>query len=293
MTTNPIRPMLAVPMSKANVNDWHDWSIETKYDGVRLIVEVGRSTVTAWTRPRGSSKDMAVRVLPKHLTIELLTLPEGTYDGELMAGTTSTDVTRLDLEHERQFVVFDLLRDGVIHTSDWSYLVRRVRLAQIFERTTVGPRAHVWLAESRPLTCKADVTRFVKSVWDDGGEGAILKRNAARYQAGKRSPDFIKVKKESHEVMTIVGFQSTKGIIMDRGPFAIVVVEDKDGNRTTVKTVDDHQLAQFSNATDHSRQGFTDSHPAIGRKLMIEYQDRTRDGGYRHPRWDRWAEVGE
>ena len=288
MMTQPIRPMLAVPMSKANITDWRDWSIEVKYDGVRLIVDVGRSTVTAWTRPRGSSKEMAVRPLPAHLVKDLLCFPQGVYDGELIAGTTSTDVTRLDLEHERRFVMFDVLNLlGEERTRELPYCQRRARLMELFDGVT--SLGHVDLAVSQQLTCKSDVTRFVKAVWDDDGEGAILKRNAARYQAGKRSPDYIKVKKESHVTMTIVGFQSTKGIVLDRGRFAIVVLEDTDGNRTTVKTKDDFELNKFEQQSVTVQDDPT-QHPALGRKLVVEYQDRTRDGGYRHPRWDRWED---
>jgi bifunctional non-homologous end joining protein LigD len=132
---------------------------------------------------------------------------------------------------------------------------------------------------------------YVKSLWDLGAEGVILKRRAARYLPGKRSPDFVKVKKEQSALMTVVGFEKSRGEKIDRGPFATVVLEDARGNRTSVKTVDDDQLEAFSHEwADHLLTCKPGGHPAIGRKLWIEYQDWTPKGGYRHPRWDRWEE---
>jgi hypothetical protein len=71
-------------------------------------------------------------------------------------------------------------------------------------------------------------------------------------------------------------------------------LEDDRGNRTSVKTKDDFELAQFEKQALAGLQKVGDmvvaipAHPAIGRKLRIEYQDWTPRGGYRHPRWDRW-----
>lgn len=297
-----IKPMLAVPMHKGTITDWNDWMIEEKYDGVRLIVEVtgttplSNNTVTAWTRPRGSSKEMAQRTLPVHLVSELAQLPRGTYDGELLAGHTSTDVTRLDLEHERRMIIFDVLTmsDNVVgvNTRVTSYDARRKLLKLIFRK--LDWFAHIAVAHAEQATSKRDVDLFVKRVWNAGGEGAVLKRKASTYQPGKRSPDWIKVKKCQHATMRVVGFEPSRGTVRFPGhPFAIVKLIDDDGNTTTVKTKDDHELEAFSKAAQKI-EGTLDHvyrrHPAVGRQLVVEYQDRTRDGGYRHPRWDRWED---
>lgn len=294
-----IKPMLAVPMTKGTINNWNEWAIEEKFDGHRLIVEVAGGDVTAWTRPRKhagdvSGKSMNERVLPPHLAADLARLPEGVYDGELLGGDTSTDVTRTDLAHTLRFVVFDFLRDDAIacNAAARPYDERRRALEYIFGRYRQSPV--VTLARSCPVTCEQDVTAFVDAVWARGGEGAILKRRAAAYQPGKRSPDFIKVKKLLTTVCTIVGFETTRGKVLSRGAYATVLLEDAEGNRTSVKTLNDAELDAFNNEwreyAERTDVPMRDEHPAIGRKLRIEYQDWTPKGGYRHPRWDRWED---
>jgi bifunctional non-homologous end joining protein LigD len=302
------KPMLAIPMDKATITDWNEWALEQKFDGHRLLVEVTSVGVTAYTRPRKHAgrdgKTMATRDLPVHLTQALQHLPAGVYDGELMGGTTSTDVTRRDVRDSLSFAVFDVLRVGASDVTSESYDDRRERLEAIFE--VVGDLPHVLLAQSMRLTCQADVSRLVQIIWDVGGEGAILKRRAARYQPGKRSPDFVKVKKLFTEVCVVVGFAPTKGKVMNRGSFAMVLLEDAKGRRTSVKTKDDAEREALQRAWDQRSSVTTHTddparvhpggvqtpgcHPAIGRKLRIEYQDIAADGGYRHPRWDRWED---
>ena len=288
-----IKPMLAVPVHKGNIRDYSEWAVEEKFDGHRLIVEVYQGSVPvatqcvrAWTRPRrhagSDGKTMATYELPLHLTEELGRLPLGVYDGELLGGETSTDVRRTDLRDTLRYVIFDILHSVNTSTMGLPYSERR-RILEVIYKTMTG--GHVYLAHSQNVTSEADVVAFVTKVWQRGGEGGIIKRKAAHYQPGKRSPDFIKLKKLFTTVTKVVGFEPTRGKVMNRGPFAIVVVEDAKGHRTTVKTKDDFELDLFNKSANMPSMK---SHPAIGRKLRIEFQDWTPKGGYRHPRWDRW-----
>jgi ATP-dependent DNA ligase len=105
----------------------------------------------------------------------------------------------------------------------------------------------------------------------------------AVYRPGKRDKSWIKIKKLRSAVLTVTGFQPSKGQIINRGPFATVVLKDEQGNVTTVKTRNDAEIAKLE-----AQAVAGAAHPAIGRKLRIEFQERTVDGSYRHPRWDRW-----
>lgn len=283
-----MKPMLACPMKDGLIKHWNEWSIEEKFDGHRLIVHVnpdpGQPSVQAFARPRGDGR-MIERVLPDHLQRELRLLPSGIYDGELLSGDTGTDVTRGDLAHERSFVVFDLLRAGIIDTTRIEYFGRRAALELIFSKIKNSPSV-LRLATTKLLTREDDMVRFLKLVWGANGEGAILKRNHSFYHAGKRTKDWVKVKRVMHATLTVVGFEHSRGDIVDRGPFAIVRLRDDDGNETTVKTLNDFELARFER--ERRESGHT-KHPAIGRKLVIEFPQRTRTGGYQGPvRWDRW-----
>jgi hypothetical protein len=85
-----------------------------------------------------------------------------------------------------------------------------------------------------------------------------------------------------------MGFTQSRGKIIDRGPYAAVLLRDAAGNETTVKTLNDVELDRFEQ--EWPSTAGVEHHPAVGRKLRIEYQERTPDGSYRHPRWDRWED---
>jgi ATP-dependent DNA ligase len=321
-----IKPMLAVPQSKAHITDWKDWAIEKKFDGHRLVVHVEPSPdghrfpneVHAWTRPRKHAADptgktMVRRDLPPHLLADLARLPVGVYDGELLAGirdATATDVTRTDLADTLYFVVFDVMRTQNWECMGETYEMRRVILSRIFRET---PRLlHVQLAESKRLTCEQDVVDFVAGILEGGGEGAILKRLKGRYQQGKRSTDFVKIKRKQHATLRVVAFEPTRGKVMNRGLFASVCLQDADGNETSCKTKDDAEIAAFQREWDAllvRRPHIADQvaatqgrqreilkvvntyHPALGRELVVEFPMRTRTGGYQGPViWDRWED---
>lgn len=305
----PPKPMLAVPMSKANVTDWTDWFIEEKYDGHRLIIRVFELSlqkpkgigIMAWTRPRkragADGKTMAVRELPPHIVKVLERLPLGVYDGELIGGATSTDVVRTELAHTLRLVLFDLLELAGRSTCSLAYVNRRELLVKAYQTKPYEPGpCPVTVAPAHHCRSAAFVSGFVKAIWEKGGEGAIIKRGAGLYHQGKRSKDIAKIKKLGTAVMTVIGFEPSRGAVNDRGPFAIVQLRDDRGFETTIKTIDDSQIEAFErewlHAGGHKRIHILNppTHPAIGRKLRVEFQDFTRDGGYRHIRWDRWED---
>lgn len=181
------------------------------------------------------------------------------------------------------------------------------------------------LAPAVHLDTEDEMHTYLRAIWARDGEGVILKRRDSRYSPGKRPrEDWIKIKALRSAILTVVGFLPSKGTIQNRGPYATVVLRDDQGYETTVKTLNDAELAKFEaewkaldphqtradiegvsrvEAKSRTHRGLFDNdpmiaplaalHPAIGRRLRIEYQERTPDGSYRHPRWDRWAEPEE
>jgi ATP-dependent DNA ligase len=308
-----IKPMLAESMDKVSITNWNDWAVEQKFDGWRVIIHVGLG-VEVWTRPRRRANgdksmkrielpDLPPGQLPTHLHEAVAALPAGVYDGELLGGKTSTDVGARKYQRTLRLVVFDLLRFGDVDCMTSPYSGRRAHLESLLRGHHIE---HVTLAQSISVTCTEDVKKVFDHVRNEGGEGVMLKRKEAPYQQ-KRSKDLIKMKNLETCVCTVVGFETSRGKVLARGQFATVVLEDANGNPTSVKTKDDAELAAFNCHTlknirplDTSRypkevaakfrKAVTGSHPAIGRKLRIEFQDFTPKSGYRHPRWDRWED---
>lgn len=276
-TTGFIRPMLAKPMPKTLDYSPGRWAAEQKFDGHRRIIEVVNGRVTAWSRAGN------VQVIkPKLLTL-LQQFPNGTYDGEQdIKGGKSKDVKRTDRRGQARIVLFDILRSNGETCLDISYDNRRRLLEEIFRTLAPDPR-HLLLASSVPIETRGQQDRFLRTVWKDGGEGIIVKNRKAVYTPGKRTYDFMKIKKLESAVLVVVGFEASKGDIQNRGPYAIVQLLDSEGHRTTVKTKNDKEIVELERTARAKRQ-----HPAIGRRLRIEFQERTEDGSYREPRWDRW-----
>lgn len=281
-----ISPMLAASMPKTPLDIRPGLYVaETKFDGHRLVVEVSQldkdtPIVQAWSRHG------LPRLLPAHIVKALTVFPVGIYDGELnVPGKRSYGVTELVNGPNLVYTVFDVLELFGVSTMAETQDRRRAYLEEIFSRDHISPySAAVDLAKQYEIASRGDVDTLLRAIWDEDGEGLILKRRLARYVPGKRPKDaWIKMKDLKSAVLTVIGFQPSKGEIQNRGPYATVVLQDDAGFTTTVKTLNDKELDRFNAAA-----GTAIVHPAIGRKLRIEYQEKTPDGSYRHPRWDRW-----
>lgn len=292
-----IEPMLAAPMKKGNIADWKQWAVEEKFDGHRVVV-VHRmnGVIEAFSRPRGDGR-MLPRVLSDRIREEVAQLAPGVYDGELMSVTgVATDVKRNDLKNQTRLIVFDIQELEGEDMGPRTYEDRRCFMTEAFRKAGADPRV-VSLAKSKRLKSEQDLVEFLTGVWDREGEGAIIKKLDSKYYRGRRAGArgtplvWIKVKREFSSTLKVIGFEPGGGEIVDRGPHAKVVVQDKAGNVTTCKTLNDYELALLDSATLDSKTG---KHPAIGRLLVIDHYGRTRDNGYKGPvRWDRWAEYGE
>lgn len=309
-----LAPMLASPIPKKNwVFRPNEWAAEEKIDGIRIIIEIedGSTNLFAEKKITSWSRYGILHPLPTHILEDLCKLPNGIYDAEkYVPGKRSYGAVEIENQPDLILCIFDVIHftDGMtIKTNEGiqasripafhSYDLRRSLLEDTIKDTTA-----VQLIVSSNVNTWEEVVALRDAVWARDGEGLILKRRSAPYQIGKRSKDFIKIKDLKSAVLTVIGFQPSKGLINDRGPYGTVILRDDEGNTITVKTRTDALCRAFEEqAEKHDRyltsvgMGIDDRdndvarhHPAIGRKLRIEYQERTMDGSYRHPRWDRW-----
>jgi len=187
--------MLAVP---GPLPVGSDWAAEVKWDGVRLVVEVGRGgTVRCWTRSGrlvGSTWPEVTATVPAGLVGRAAVL-----DGEVIAlgadGTPSfaalqrrlgvsavADVRRAAAAVPAVLMAFDLLSlDGRDTTAKpWE------RRRALLEGLDVGP----WQvpAAGEDTAALAEFTRRA------GLEGVVCKRRGSLYRPGTRSTDWVKVK---------------------------------------------------------------------------------------------------
>lgn len=284
-----IEPMLASPLKEGFTIAPDTWVAELKYDGIRVQVEIGGGPaddlfsgrrVAAWSRYENAV------LLPRHIITDLQAWPDGRYDGELYSPGNRSYGTKAHVNASGlRLAIFNFLEIDGIPAWDTVYDEQRRLLAEL------PALEHVEVAWSTPLVSMEHMLQLRDEVWAHDGEGLILKRRAARYVPGKRSKDWIKIKKFQSAKLRIIGFEKGKGTKVDRGPYAVVMLEDLEGNRTTCKTLNDVELRAFESAVGWvSGPPIYHMHPAIGRYLWIEYQERTPSGSYRHVRWDHWDE---
>ena len=201
-------------------------------------------------------------------------LPDGVYDGELMvAGGTSSSVSEISNSGRLSFVAFDILEACGQSTMHLPYEQRRLALEVALQG--LGTAQEVTIATTWKVESTDQIAALAGQIWGRGGEGLILKRKASTYTAGKRTKDWVKIKALRTAVLTITGYEA--GL---NGPFSKVCLVDSEGNTTTVKTLNN---AEIRNLGQNAKA-------CIGRKLRIEFQERTADGSYRHPRWDRFED---
>lgn len=299
-----LKPMLAHTLDRTKPFPKGDWVAEEKLDGHRLIVEVADSgqSVTAWSRLGNK------RALRNEILGSVSALPDGIYDGELIVpGQGSSAVKELVNESKTVLVLFDLLKQN---GEDWTkrpWHDRRLQLELSFreflsQMPTESVKA-LRLTQATACTSHEVVELLAERIWEGGGEGLVLKDTTAPYGCGKRSKAFLKYKETNSAVLTAMGFVHSEGEIQDRGPYASVVLRDSEGNLTIVKTLDDNELDELNIEGQGWEPSFEEvrllsgkkvrmntNHPKVGVLLRIDYQQRTPDGSYRHPRWDRWEE---
>jgi len=274
-------PMLAKPVPGDFVPAPGKWVAEEKLDGHRIVVMVsdrqgdlfGNRLVRAWSRYG------IERILPPHIREMMEKFPTGVYDGELLVpGKRSYGTVVIENSPKLVYVMFDVLyllgKDLTTLGISATYDERQAYLREMFRK--LGRDLAVRLSWAEDIETIERIQELAKMVWNRDGEGLVLKRRDSLYYPGKRPRGvWLKIKQLKSAVLTVVAFREGK-----LGPNSIVHLRDEEGCETTVKWKNFDELALI------------DANPGkfIGKKLRIEFQERTPDGSYRHPRWDRWED---
>lgn len=266
-----VKPQLASAMKDGQaVDDFtsEEWILEEKFDGHRIIVVVRDGAVSAWSRP-GAEKAAQLRPLPAHLIADLSQLPSGQYDGELyIPGGTSSDVVRLDRKGELVYAMFDAIEVLGRDLTDLPLRDRRLALVAAWQHIT-APRGTI-VAEWNRVSAAT-----IRSIWDRGGEGAILKRVDSTYRSGWRTPHWVKVKAIGSTTMVIAGTEPGKN-----GPHSVFVLQHEDGRMTTAKVQTDELIRRVN----------ADPGAFVGRRVTMSFMGLTKNGLWRHPIFDHFLD---
>ena len=206
------------------------WTIEPKWDGIRVIAEAGAKRVSLWSRnnidkARGfpeviaELQDLARRVGPMIL------------DGELIAVDSKGKPLRFQAFQARNigggtrtaFVIFDVLKSGGRSWTARTWSERRKALELLIPKSAYG---RVRRGDSAPCGSK-EAERIIQAARRDDWEGLILKRMDATYEAGRRSPSWRKVKLEHEQEFVVGGYTlPTEGVDRSLGALLVGYYDD-------------------------------------------------------------------
>ncbi|UOA32219.1 Multifunctional non-homologous end joining protein LigD [Sulfitobacter sp. DSM 110093] len=194
-----VKPQLATLVSDAP--EGGDWIHETKFDGYRCLVSIGKSGARLYTR---SGNDWTDKFSGLAGAFDTLPCDRALLDGEVMAakikGSAFSSLQRALKEgHPLVFYAFDLLSlDG----EDFRATAqddRRARLAKLLSGVAAGGS----------LRLSDHVVGHGPEVFDRackaGAEGIISKRIEASY-SGKRSRNWLKIKCTRRQEFIIIGY---------------------------------------------------------------------------------------
>src|SRR3954471_450565 len=196
-------PMLASPAG--HLPPLEGWTIEPKWDGIRVIAEASTKRVRLWSR-NGIDKARQFSEVSEALAELAEAHGSMVLDGELVAVDRSGKPLRFQALQARAitstrtaFVAFDCLAafDEVLIAAPWTE--RRVMLERLVKKSA---RGLIRRGDSFPCG-SAGAARVFAPASEQGGKGLILKRMDAPYAPGRRTPAWRKVKFEYEQEFVI------------------------------------------------------------------------------------------
>ncbi|MGH8728888.1 MAG: DNA ligase D, partial [Burkholderiales bacterium] len=208
-----------------------DWMWEPKLDGYRVLAFVGEKSVKLRSR-RGLELAAAFPALTAELGKQNTSM---ILDGEIVAfdesGKPSFNAmqNRVQLKTEREiaaadqnapvvFYCFDLLHFAGVDLRNAPYRDRRRYLAQCLLPSSLVQLVHA----------SEDGEELYSAALASGFEGVIGKRKDSKYQAGKRSASWLKIKSTNSAEFVVGGYTKGKG---SREPLGALLVGYWDGDK--------------------------------------------------------------
>lgn len=208
-----VMPMLASVAQE--MPDAEGWTFEPKYDGIRVLAFVAPGAARLITRNAKDKTKQFPEVIAELKKLIGRSKKPLVLDGEIVAlidgeparfqhlqnrmhVENAHSIARLAKEQPAVFIAFDLLLDGDDALINEPWAVRRQRLEKRFGRKSL---ANVWLTDS-----VSDGEKMLRRAAEQGWEGIIAKEVDARYEPGKRSSSWLKLKLEKRQEFVVGGY---------------------------------------------------------------------------------------
>jgi len=201
-----------------------DWIYEIKFDGYRALALRGGSETRVLSR---NEKDLGKKFPEVKDSIAALDVQDAIIDGEIVAldekGRSSFQALQgFDMGQERPpilFYAFDLLR---LNDKDLQSLPIEERKAKLQELLKNPPGVIRY-----SVSFKRDIEELLDRSRKLGLEGLIGKRSGSRYEAGKRTGAWVKIKLHQEQEFVIGGYTEPEGARKHFGALLVGFYEGK------------------------------------------------------------------
>jgi bifunctional non-homologous end joining protein LigD len=201
-----------------------DWIYEIKFDGYRAVALRGGNETRILSR---NEKDLGGKFPEVKAAIAALNVQDAIIDGEIVAlddkGRSSFQFLQgFDMGLVRPpivFYAFDLLRLNGNNLQALPIEERKAKLEELLKKPPGVIRYSVSFTK--------DVRDLLDRALELGLEGLIGKRAGSRYEAGKRTGAWIKIKLHLEQEFVIGGYTEPEGSRKHFGALLVGVYEDK------------------------------------------------------------------
>jgi bifunctional non-homologous end joining protein LigD len=213
------KPMLATLAKELPKGD--DWLYEVKWDGYRAIAYVRGGEAEFVSR---NDNDLTQRFPTVKRALErAVKTPDCVLDGEICALDEDGRATFSAMQQGRPdtgyiYVVFDVLEVEGEPLLDLPLVQRRERLQQLLDRRKADIQISETFEDGAGLFAVAE---------KQGYEGVVAKRPDSRYEPGRRTSQWLKVKTHNRQEFVIVGY--TRGQGRREGRFGSLVLGTYEG----------------------------------------------------------------
>jgi bifunctional non-homologous end joining protein LigD len=198
MAVEFVSPMAALLVDKLPSGD--EWLYEAKFDGYRALAFKDGRAVTILSR---KGNDLTRDYPQVAAAVGALAATRAVIDGEIVAFDAQGRPSFQQLQHRTakgtaiRFFAFDLLRLNGSNLMDVPLETRRKKLAHLLQNSGVE------FSQELPGTAQ----QVIDAVAAVGLEGVIAKRRDSRYEPGKRSGAWQKLKLQRRQEFVIGGYK--------------------------------------------------------------------------------------
>lgn len=220
-----IEPMLA-KLKNLDVNLAGTWISEPKYDGERLLAESKGKRIGLWTRRHVQVSRKFPEVVDALMKVNG---DDWILDGELTVPGGFRRLLKRNVEDKTKIKILSQKIPATYHVFDilrWEgedLAMKPLKDRKKILLNHIIPSKRVKLMPFRLVT-SSKVKKHFQEYVEDGFEGAVLKNTLSTYEPGKRTGQWIKIKREETVDVNIIGATQSTGSI----PFGALLME-KDG----------------------------------------------------------------